>query len=79
MLKHLIPKHLGDSWNLRDGFTHLTAVLQFPMNVPNWRRYTLTNGEKSAEFVSVSPIVLMDCRFISEKNLYLASGSPRRK
>ena len=31
--------------------------------------FLLTNGEKSAKFVNVSPIILVNCRFISEKNL----------
>jgi len=44
-------------------------------------RRSAKNGEKSAKFANVSPIVLMKCRFISRKenNLQLASDSPRRK
>ena len=34
----------------------------------------ITNGKKSAKFVRVSQILLMNCRFISEKNFHLSSG-----
>ena len=35
-MKRFIVKHLGDLWNLQDGFKIFEAVLQFSM-IPNWR------------------------------------------
>ena len=33
VLKGLIPKHLGDSWNLRDGFTNVgSGSRKFPIS-----------------------------------------------
>ena len=73
----LHTKILRDSWNLRDGFTNLNSLWLVP--VLTFFREPLANVKKSAKFVNVSPIILMTCRFISEKNLHLASGTTRRK
>jgi len=39
----------------------------------------LAKRKKSTEFVSISQIILRNCKFISETTLHLASGSLRKK
>ena len=81
-------EHLGDPWNLQNGFTNLAAVLQFPKIF----RETLTKFrnnstncniflEKHRQMVKK---ICQICKDVSNnidelKNLHLACGSPRRK
>jgi len=66
-----IKKVLGDCWNLRDRFTKLKKF------VVGFLREQLKHGKKITKFVNVSPINLMNCIFIPEKNVHLANVSPR--
>jgi len=68
-MKRLIPK-----------FSEISGIYEMYLQmvkVCHWR--TANKWKKSAKFVNVSAIILINCRFVSENNLHLASSSPRRK